>query len=83
MVLAYNEGAPWNNTNAKPTGNPEFKSFKDDQGAITTVGIKIISAWNGGGAIICNGATTGNNTGIYPDKVMRSGYYSITCRANL
>lgn len=71
--------APWNNTNKPPVLNDVFGPFKDETGANTTMGIKILSSWqamsNGTNEL---GAKTNNNTGVYPDVVMGSAYWSST-----
>jgi fibronectin type 3 domain-containing protein/predicted esterase len=70
--------APWNNTNkATPSLNDNFANLKDDGGVTTSIGMQITSPWqNLGNATNLLGASTGNNSGIYPDNVMRSAYFT-------
>lgn len=62
-----NGPAPWNNVNNFVTNN-----LKDDQGAVTNVGLTFDSWW---WATSVDGATTGNNSGVYPDVVMKEYLY--------
>ncbi|MGB3008469.1 MAG: LamG-like jellyroll fold domain-containing protein, partial [Chitinophagaceae bacterium] len=74
----YTSPAPWNNTN-KPTPslNDDFVNFKDESGINTGIGIRITSPWqNLGNATNTYGVNTGNNSGVYPDNVMRSAYFT-------
>lgn len=76
---SYPASAPWNNTNKQPVQNDLFPNLKDDNGSTTTVGIKIVSPWqalsNGSNYY---GTTTGNNSGVYPDNVMKTAYWTNT-----
>ncbi|MBX2923289.1 MAG: fibronectin type III domain-containing protein [Chitinophagaceae bacterium] len=64
-------GSKWNNTNSAPSQNATFSSLKTDAGAISSVSIKILDA---GFSSSNTGMNTGNNSGIYPDSVIRSQY---------
>jgi hypothetical protein len=59
--------SPWNNvTTATATG------FTDVQGLNTGIGLTMQpNAWNAGGL----GPQTGNNSGVYPDAVLKDFYY--------
>lgn len=70
-------GAPWNNTNKAPALNDNYPNLKDDAGNTTNVGFRILTDW----AMIFNatsasGMVTGNNSGVYPDAVLRSSFYT-------
>jgi len=71
--------APWNNTAAVPVQNAAFPNLKDQNGSATGIGLTITSPWQsigyGNGANNL-GATTGNNSGVYPDVVLGSAYYT-------
>jgi len=59
--------SPWNNITGSVTTN-----LKNDQGQTTAVGLKFDESWwatNG------EGATTGNNSGVYPDAVINDFLY--------
>jgi len=74
----YTAGSPWNNTN-KPTPslNDVFGNLNDETGVNTGIGIRITSPWqNLGNATNTYGVNTGNNSGVYPDNVMRSAYFT-------
>jgi len=66
------QGAPWNNMNAAPTAGLVRTNFLDANGNTTTVGINMVTAWVGA---MANGVTTGNNSGVFPDNVMRTLYF--------
>lgn len=69
--------APWNNTNKVPALNDAFNALKDEKGATTSIGLTITSSWQlvGNGTNVL-GANTGNNSGVYPDAVIRSAYWT-------
>lgn len=69
--------APWNNTNKFPVINDNFTNLVDDRGANSGIGIQIMSAWQANGANTL-GVNTGNNSGVYPDAVIRTAYFSST-----
>lgn len=84
ILVNFNSGsttapAPWNNTGKPPVLNDVFGPFKDDKGVNTTLGLKINTSWqsvlNGANEL---GVNTGNNSGVYPDLVMSSAYWSST-----
>lgn len=73
----YTSGAPWNNTNDVPGENDNYTNLLDDEGANSGLGILITSPWqNLGNGTNNYGVNTGNNSGIYPDNVIRSAYYT-------
>lgn len=59
--------APWNNISTVSTAN-----LKNDKGETTSVGLQLLTgnwfSWN-------EGPQTGNNSGVYPDAVMREYYF--------
>ncbi|RYE22844.1 MAG: hypothetical protein EOP51_12240, partial [Sphingobacteriales bacterium] len=70
MSMKYtsaNAPAPWNNV-----GAPNTNSLLNSNGQPTPIGIEFLgTAWNGGNA----GTVTGNNSGVYPDAVLRDYFY--------
>lgn len=71
--------APWNATNKKPALNDVLSDFKDDKGANSGMGIKVLTAWqnvNGGLNTNNQGYSTWQNTGLYPDGVMQSSWWT-------
>ncbi len=59
--------APWNNVSATNTNG-----LLNSNGASTPIGIEFLGTpWNGGNA----GTVTGNNSGVYPDAVLRDYFY--------
>ena len=71
-------GAPWNNTNkGTPSLNDNFPALKDETGVNSGIGLQITSPWqNLGNATNTFGVNTGNNSGVYPDAVMISTYFT-------
>ena len=60
-------GTPWNNITGVSTDN-----LKDANGNTTTVGMHMQTSWY---ATSNGGPTTGNNSGVYPDAVLKDYYY--------
>ena len=65
-------GAPWNSFNSLPSTGLSIPNLTNTSGSNT--GITVTLTHNFDGANI-QGAVTGNNSGIYPDKVIRGQYY--------
>ncbi|MDP4260390.1 MAG: fibronectin type III domain-containing protein, partial [Bacteroidota bacterium] len=73
-------GAPWNNTSALPTQNEVFANLLDQNGVNSGISLTITSAWQNlsfGNGTNTFGQTTGNNSGVYPDAVLGSAYYTV------
>ncbi|MBS1745374.1 MAG: fibronectin type III domain-containing protein [Bacteroidetes bacterium] len=60
-------GTPWNNITGV-TSN----SLKDANGNVTNVGLNLQTSWF---ATSNGGPVTGNNSGVYPDAVLKNYYY--------
>ena len=71
--------SPWNNTAAQPAQNVAFPNLLDQTGANSGVTLTITTPWQsisyGDGTNVL-GQTTGNNSGVYPDLVLNSGYFT-------
>lgn len=65
------QAAPWNNFLGYPFANNAYGNIRDDANTLTTWTWKFLSQWNGGVSI---GMRTGNDRGVFPDNVMRTGY---------
>jgi predicted esterase len=74
----YTAPAPWNNTAKTPVINDVFANLKDATGATTPVSLTLLTAWTG---VNNQGSNTGNNSGVYPDNVIRSSYYTTTVQS--
>jgi pimeloyl-ACP methyl ester carboxylesterase len=76
--------APWNNMNAVPNAGTTLANLVDSKGNVTTATVTLLDAWSG---YVSNGPTTGNNSGIFPDNVLKTAYYasnaSLTYRVQL
>jgi chitodextrinase len=72
MNADYPAAAPWNNTNILPAEGSVWNNFKNYSGLSAGVNMTIVENFSG---VNPNGMNTGNNSGVYPDNVMRSSYY--------
>jgi len=65
--------AGWNGMNVSgATNGASAGSFKDVNGVTTTEGVTLMSNFDGAYA---SGMNTGNNSGIYPDNVLKNFYF--------
>ncbi|MCO5239689.1 MAG: PA14 domain-containing protein [Chitinophagaceae bacterium] len=68
---------PWNSFDAAQVGgtqvkeNTKISNLKDETGEVTTMSVQLLESW----PQHYTGLVTGNNSGIYPDSIMMSGYY--------
>ncbi|MGN6399113.1 MAG: carbohydrate-binding protein, partial [Flavisolibacter sp.] len=70
--LTNGAALPWNNMSTLPNAGITKKNMKNYSGDFSGISMTIVdnfSGYNGDGMI------TGNNSGVYPDNVMRSSYY--------
>ena len=68
--------ANWNGMNvAAANAGVNVTNLKDVNGNTTTDGINLVTAWDGAYA---TGMNTGNNSGIYPDNVLKNFYFGST-----
>ena len=71
---------PWNSFNATQVGtaqvvkNTIISNIKEETGEATTMDVQLLEGW----PQTYGGVVTGNNSGIFPDSVMMSGYYFYT-----
>ena len=66
-------GTPWNSTGGKITAGSFISNLKDTLGNSTGVNMTFTDAWDG---TATSGAVTNTNTGVYPDAIMKTLYYS-------
>jgi chitodextrinase/pimeloyl-ACP methyl ester carboxylesterase len=64
--------APWNNINAYGNNGTVLNNLKDENNATTPFSFQLIGGWAGISPI---GHETGNNSGVYPDVVLKSGWW--------
>jgi hypothetical protein len=75
--------APWNNTNILPSEGSVWNNFRNYSNLSSGVNMTIEENFSG---VNPNGMVTGNNSGVYPDNVMRSSYYcgpGVTARVRI
>ena len=70
--VGLNAPAPWNNFLHFGGPGSAIANLRDEAGVTTTIGLTHGNAWGG---VILTGHLTGNNTGAYPDTVIRSGLW--------
>jgi hypothetical protein len=71
--------APWNNTSRLPALNADWPNLKDETGTAGPIGMKIITDWANmgyGDGTNDYGVVTGNNSGVYPDNVTQTAYFT-------
>lgn len=66
-------GIPWNSMGGKIAAGSTWPDLKDTFGVATGVTMTLVDAWDG---TATNGAVTNDNTGIFPDAIMKTLYYS-------
>ncbi len=72
-----NAPAPWNNTAGDPRYEKEFSNMLDKNANETGINLTILTPWGQGypGSYNTKGVITGNETGVYPDSVMKTAYW--------
>ncbi len=67
------QAAPWNNFLGYPFANNTYSNIKDDANVTTGFTFRFLTQWNGG---LNLGLRTGDNTGVFPDEVMKSSFHN-------
>ncbi len=67
--------APWNNFIGYPFANYNYGTLTDDAGVNTGFTFRYLTQWTGG---LILGMQTGDDSGVYPDNVIRSSVYTTT-----
>ena len=80
MYVNFNQNptsldAVWNSFNTLPLAGRSIANLKDDNGNTTSSSIALVEGWEGANEV---GATTGNNSGVFPDNAMKSAYFEST-----
>ena len=74
---AYPVGLPWNSFNAvlsatnETSANLQISNLKDETNIASGINVTLLDKFAG----YSDGTVTGSNTGIYPDDVMKTGFY--------
>ncbi len=73
MAVDYNHGAPapWNNYYGYATAGGSVSNLVDENNTTSAIKMQFVNAWNGYNDVL--GFVTGNNSGVFPDTVLRSG----------
>ncbi|MEO8712141.1 MAG: T9SS type A sorting domain-containing protein, partial [Parafilimonas sp.] len=75
FTFQNNAKAPWNNTSALPELGLTWNNFFDDSGTPSSIGMQETGVFAG---LYTAGMNTGNNSGIFPDKVLADSYALFT-----
>ncbi|WP_315815201.1 fibronectin type III domain-containing protein [Paraflavitalea speifideaquila] len=67
-----NAPAPWNNMIGYGNAGTTLNNLKDENNAVTPFGFQLVGGWQG---VSILGHQTGNNTGVFPDVVLKSGLW--------
>jgi len=72
-----NAPSPWNNTAGDPRYVKDFTNLLDESGVATDINLSILTGWGNNylGSYNDKGVVTGDNSGIYPDNVMKTAYW--------
>ncbi|MGJ3234245.1 LamG-like jellyroll fold domain-containing protein [Marivirga sp.] len=68
-------GAGWNNTSGHPVQGDTYTNLEDITGSASGFAVSISSNWTTNGSNTL-GSTTGDNSGVFPDDVMQSAYWT-------
>jgi len=71
--------SPWNNFTSWPNANTTLSNLYDDNNNLTTVSLKLNNGFQGNFAV---GMQPGNNKGVYPEIIMRTGLYEGSTRTD-
>ncbi len=69
----YNASVPWNNLGYEGSTGTVFTGFKNQDGNPTGIALEVINGMQGSNNW---GTTTGDDSGVYPDDVMQSFFFS-------
>jgi len=66
-------GAPWNNTNGAPVEDDVYANMKDESSNPTGINMTVVG--KGFSGTNPSGMNTGNNSGVYPDNVIKQTWW--------
>lgn len=72
-VADYNEAEPWNNLGIELTTGDVVTGFKNNLGQETGIAMEVVNGMQGSNDW---GVSTGDNSGVFPDKVIKSFYFN-------
>jgi hypothetical protein len=84
ILVNFNNGSnasgPWNNFNTDPNPLYRLSALKDEAGKQTSVNITLLTPWGyartGSNGYNDLGMVTGRNSGVYPDQVMKTSFWT-------
>lgn len=68
----YQANSPWNNSNGIAASGTIINNLSDSLGNSTSIGLELLGNWSG---LNAGGMTTGNNSGVFPDDVIKVSYF--------
>ena len=81
VQVNFTQGTPllgsggWNNTAGHPAQGDSYPNLTDRSGNVTGFGLTIASGWRANGSNTL-GTSTGNDSGVFPDNVLKSAYWT-------
>ncbi|MCV9385031.1 LamG-like jellyroll fold domain-containing protein [Reichenbachiella ulvae] len=72
-VPDYEQAVPWNNLSVEAASGDIFTGFYNQDGNPTGMAMEVVNGMQGSNDW---GATTGDNSGVFPDNVMKSFYFN-------
>jgi hypothetical protein len=72
-VPQYDADVPWNNLSVAAVEGEIFTGFKNEEGVVTGMYMEVETGMQGSNDW---GASTGDDSGVYPDAVMKSFYFN-------
>lgn len=84
ILVNFNNGtnvaAPWNNFDADPEPQARLAKLVDIKGVETSVSLTLLTPWGwkdtGGNGWNAHGQITGNNSGVFPDDVLKTSFWT-------
>lgn len=82
VYLNFSDGSladkPWNNLVGWPSSGTVYNNIKDADNGATSITVTLVNGFEG---VVPSGMRPGNNKGIYPDVVMRTGLFESSTTA--
>ncbi len=76
----YNVESPWNNVDAQPVAGVQLTNLTDSKNNPSNISLKLDTRWgwknSQSGGYNANGTFSGSNSGVYPDYVMKTCFWT-------
>lgn len=71
-TATYTQTVPWNNYIGNGAAGNQLNNLQNDAGVNSGLGIQFLNSWDGSNNL---GMNTGDNSGVYPDNVIRTSIW--------